>query len=124
MATMTSDQTSSGGAAFNDKTARTPDTRHPTPALYRDALIEIRGLRVSFPLEQGTINAVDDVSFVIPRARTVGLVGESGCGKSMTGLSLLQLIPRPGRIAQGELLYRATAGAPAVDIASLPPRGD
>jgi oligopeptide/dipeptide ABC transporter ATP-binding protein len=91
---------------------------------FRDALIEIRGLRISFPLEQGTINAVDDVSFVIPRARTIGLVGESGCGKSMTGLSLLQLIPKPGRIVQGEILYRATVDAPAVDIAALPPRGD
>jgi peptide/nickel transport system ATP-binding protein len=87
-------------------------------------LIEIKNLRVSFPLEQGTIYAVDDVSFAIPRASTVGLVGESGCGKSMTGLSLLQLIPRPGRIVQGEVIYRRTAEAPPLDIAALPPHGD
>jgi oligopeptide/dipeptide ABC transporter ATP-binding protein len=90
----------------------------------RDNLIEIRNLRVSFPLEQGTIDAVDDVSLTIPRAGTVGLVGESGCGKSMTGLSLLQLIARPGRITQGEILYRRAPDAPIVDIAALPPLGD
>jgi len=93
-------------------------------ATIRNPLIEIRGLRVSFPLEQGTIKAVDDVSLVIPRGRTIGLVGESGCGKSMTGLSLLQLIPRPGRIESGEIIYRPSLEGPAVDIAALPPRGD
>jgi oligopeptide/dipeptide ABC transporter ATP-binding protein len=87
-------------------------------------LVEIKNLRVSFPLEQGTIQAVDEVSFSIPRARTVGLVGESGCGKTMTGLSLLQLAPPPGRISQGQILYRGAPGSVPLDIAALPPRGD
>src|ERR1700747_1608014 len=91
------------------------------------ALIDIRNLHVAFPLEDGVVHAVHDVSFTIPRAGTVGLVGESGCGKSMTGLSLLQLVPPPGRITGGQILYYRDsnmADAPPVDIASLPPRGD
>jgi peptide/nickel transport system ATP-binding protein len=67
---------------------------------------------------------VDDVSFGIPRGRTVGLVGESGCGKTMTGLSLLQLIAAPGHIDAGQILYRSGANDAPVDIAALPPRGD
>jgi oligopeptide/dipeptide ABC transporter ATP-binding protein len=83
-------------------------------------LLEVRGLRVEFPLEERTVPAVDGVSFSIPRGGTLGLVGESGCGKSMTGLSLLQLVPAPGRIAAGEILYYQ--GGPRrdpVDIARL-----
>lgn len=92
-------------------------------------LIEIQNLHIAFPLEEGVINAVHDVSFTIPRASTVGLVGESGCGKSMTGLSLLQLVPPPGRIQDGHIRYHRDAGktgtkAEVVDIAALPPRGD
>ena len=96
-------------------------------------LIEIENLHVTFPLEDGVVNAVNDVSFSIPRAHTVGLVGESGCGKSMTGLSLLQLIPPPGRIKAGRVLYypdptpdeeRNGVVPAAVDIAAMSPRGD
>ena len=91
-------------------------------------LIEIQNLHISFPLEEGVINAVHDVSFSIPRAGAVGLVGESGCGKSMTGLSLLQLVPPPGRIQAGHILYHRDEGkggaAEVVDIAALPPKGD
>lgn len=71
----------------------------------KQPLIEIQNLHVSFPLESGVVNAVHDVSFSIPRSHTVGLVGESGCGKSMTGLSLLQLVPPPGRIQNGRILF-------------------
>ena len=86
----------------------------PTP------LIEIRNLHIQFPLEYGIVNAVHDVSFSIPAGRTVGLVGESGCGKSMTGLSLLQLTPPPGKVHAGQILYHPanTTGEP-VDIAAL-----
>jgi oligopeptide/dipeptide ABC transporter ATP-binding protein len=88
-------------------------------------LIEIRDLRVSFPLEDRIVHVVHDVSFTIPRGGTLGLVGESGCGKSMTGLSLLQLIPPPGSITGGSILYcREKENGKQVDIVSLPPRGD
>ena len=68
-------------------------------------LLEIRGLTTVFPTDDGLVRAVDDVSFTIPRGRTLGLVGESGCGKSVTGLSILSLVPPPGRIEAGEILY-------------------
>ena len=88
-------------------------------------LIEIQNLHVAFPTDDGTVNAVQDVSFTIPRGGTVGLVGESGCGKSMTGLALLQLIAKPGRVQGGSILYHgATPNSPVVDIAKLNPRGD
>ena len=92
-------------------------------------LVSIENLHVSFPLEEGVINAVHDVSFTIPRAGTLGLVGESGCGKSMTGLSLLQLVPGPGRIQNGRIRYYregAASGSPSevVDIAALSPNSD
>ncbi|MCX6382175.1 MAG: ABC transporter ATP-binding protein [Armatimonadetes bacterium] len=90
----------------------------------KEALVEIENLQISFPLEDKHVSVVNEVSFTIPRAHTVGLVGESGCGKSMTGLSLLQLITPPGQITQGKILFHATPGEMPVDIANLPPRGD
>jgi oligopeptide/dipeptide ABC transporter ATP-binding protein len=65
------------------------------------ALLEVRDLRVSFPRPAGGIVPVDGVSFSIARGETLALVGESGAGKSLTGLALLKLIPPPGRIDPG-----------------------
>jgi oligopeptide/dipeptide ABC transporter ATP-binding protein len=91
----------------------------------RDLLLEVRDLRVVFPLEEKEVAAVDGASFAIPRGKTLGLVGESGCGKSVTGLSLLRLVTAPGRIAGGEILYyRDGPRAKPIDIAQLPPDGD
>ena len=85
-------------------------------------LLEVSNLKTVFPTENGVVNAVNDVSFSIERGKTVGIVGESGCGKSITGLSLLQLVPHPGRIVDGEILfYRNETDAP-LDIASLSSR--
>ena len=64
------------------------------------SLLEVRDLRVSFPAGSGTIHPVDGVSFTLERGRTLALVGESGCGKSLTGLALLRLVPSPGRVDQ------------------------
>ncbi len=70
-------------------------------------LIEIRDLQTSFFTGDGELRAVDGVSFTIEEGRTMGLVGESGCGKSVTALSTMQLIPRSaGRIVGGEIRYR------------------
>jgi oligopeptide/dipeptide ABC transporter ATP-binding protein len=87
-------------------------------------LIEVRDLRTQFATDDGIITAVDGVSFTIPRGKTVGLVGESGCGKSVTALSLLQLVPPPGRVAGGQILYHRKKEAEPIDLASLPPRGE
>ena len=69
------------------------------------ALLEIRGLVTEFRTERGTVRAVDGVSFEIPERGTLGVVGESGCGKSVTALSILRLVAAPGRIAAGEAIY-------------------
>jgi peptide/nickel transport system ATP-binding protein len=69
------------------------------------ALLDVRGLRTSFFTPQGEARAVDGVSFSVDVGRTLGLVGESGCGKTMTALSILRLIPPSGRIIGGEMLF-------------------
>ena len=69
------------------------------------ALLEVRGLRTSFATDAGRFNAVDDVSFAIQPGQTLGIVGESGCGKSVTALSIMGLIAPPGRIDAGEILF-------------------
>ncbi len=68
------------------------------------ALLEVRDLVVSFHTDAGVIRAVDGVSFEVPRGKTVGLVGESGCGKSVTSLAIMGLVPSPeGRIERGSI---------------------
>ena len=71
-----------------------------------DKLLEIENLSVHFHTPEGVARAVDGVSFHLDAGETVGLVGESGCGKSVTSLSILGLIPSPpGRIESGKILF-------------------
>jgi peptide/nickel transport system ATP-binding protein len=67
-------------------------------------LLEVRGLRIEFPTRRGTLLAVDDVSFEIAPGEVLGVVGESGAGKSLTGNAIIGLLEPPGRIAGGQLL--------------------
>jgi len=69
------------------------------------ALLEIRNLTTAFPGEDGPVKAVDDVSFTLEKGEVLCLVGESGCGKSMTALSVLRLVPPPGAVIAGEVLF-------------------
>jgi oligopeptide/dipeptide ABC transporter ATP-binding protein len=69
-----------------------------------EPLLEIDNLQTFFYTDEGTVKAVDDVSLTIPKGRTLGVVGESGCGKSVTALSIMRLISPPGRIAGGRIL--------------------
>ncbi|WP_020577015.1 ABC transporter ATP-binding protein [Actinopolymorpha alba] len=96
------------------------------------ALLRVRGLRTHFASPEGVVRAVDGVDLVVREGQTLCVVGESGCGKSMTARSILQLVDPPGRIVDGEILFRL--GAPAepraaaaehgvVDLARLDPRG-
>ncbi len=72
------------------------------------ALLQVRNLRTRFAIEGGELHAVDGASFELEAGRTLGLVGESGCGKSVTALSIMGLVPQPpGRIA-GEILFEGT----------------
>src|SRR5437879_13037702 len=68
-------------------------------------LLDVRDLRTSFFLEGGEARAVDGVSFALDAGRVLGLVGESGCGKSVTALSLMRLVPPPGRTVAGEVFF-------------------
>lgn len=92
-----------------------------------DVLLEVKDLRTHFFLREGVVKAVDGVDFTIRRGRTLCVVGESGCGKSATAHSILQLVDEPGRIVSGEiLLHRAARDEVAeeiVDLAALTPRG-
>ena len=92
-------------------------------------LIQVRNLRTYFYMTQGLVRAVDGASFEIKHGETVGIVGESGCGKSVTAQSILQIVPRPGKIMEGEILYHriqkqgGSEIAQVVDLADMDPRG-
>jgi len=78
-------------------------------------LLDVRGLRTHFTVDGREVTAVDGVSFAVEAGRTLGIVGESGCGKSVTSLSIMGLVPQPpGRIAGGEILFEG------VDLLKLP----
>jgi oligopeptide/dipeptide ABC transporter ATP-binding protein len=89
------------------------------------SLLEVRDLRTYFASERGEVRAVDGVDFTLERGRTLGIVGESGCGKSVTALSIMGLVPQPpGRVAGGEVLLEGEdlLKAPARRLRDL--RGD
>ena len=85
-------------------------------------VLEIKDLRVHFALDEGVVRAVDGVSFAVEAGQVVGIVGESGCGKSVTMKAVLQIVEPPGRIVGGQILWRRDGG-PAVDLARLSPKG-
>jgi peptide/nickel transport system ATP-binding protein len=72
-----------------------------------EPLLDVRGLKTQLSLEEGPVLAVDDVSFSLPPGGTLGVVGESGCGKSLTALSVMRLVPEPpGQVVAGEVRFR------------------
>jgi oligopeptide/dipeptide ABC transporter ATP-binding protein len=76
-----------------------------------NVLLEIKDLKTYFFLDEGTARAVDGVDMSIKRRQTLGVVGESGCGKSVTARSILRIVPKPGRIVEGEITFhRVLAG--------------
>src|SRR5262245_8335204 len=96
--------------------------------LDNNILLEIKDLRVSFPLDEGTVRAAEGVNLTIRRGEVLGVVGESGCGKSVTAHSVLRIIPEPGRIDSGQILFHplgqsSSNGDGVVDLAKLNPTG-
>src|SRR2546421_5052422 len=102
----------------------------PIPMDVRTAtqtLLSVRNLKTYFPQDEGTVKAVDGVTFDLYPGATLGIVGESGCGKSVTARSILRIVDRPGRIVDGEIHFRrptTNGGAgQTVDLTKLEPNG-
>ena len=74
-------------------------------------LLSVRNLKTSFFQDEGTTRAVDGASFDVFPGKTIGIVGESGCGKSVTAQSILRIVDRPGRIVDGEIILTRTDGS-------------
>ena len=98
-----------------------------------DSLLEIKDLKTHFHLDEGTVRAVDGVDFTVKRGKTIGIVGESGCGKSVTAFSILQLVLPPGKIVTGEILFHhsrrednqtRSETTDIIDIAALNPASE
>jgi oligopeptide/dipeptide ABC transporter ATP-binding protein len=100
-------------------------------------LLDVRGLRTYFFLHEGVVRAVDNVSYSIRRGQTIGIIGESGCGKSVTAQSIMRIVPSPpARIVAGEILFRRSGNGggagdaggdgagQTIDLTKLDPRGD
>lgn len=107
-----------GSTAGTAATTRSATNGHPATsgtATASDNVLEIRDLKVQFYTKLGVVRAVNGVSFSIPRGKVLGVVGESGCGKSITAFATMQLVPPPGKIIGGEIILRA-AGKPPVNI--------
>jgi oligopeptide/dipeptide ABC transporter ATP-binding protein len=102
---------------------RAEATEHP--------ILSVRDLKTYFQMDEGTVRAVDGVSFDVHPGEVLGIVGESGCGKSITMKSILRLVSKPGRIVGGQILYRPTGqgrpgsrrGSDEVDLVRLSERG-
>src|SRR6266550_2478076 len=77
-----------------------------TPADAARPILEVRDLRTYFFQDEGTVKAVDGAGLSVYAGKTLGIVGESGCGKSVTARSILRIVERPGRLVSGEILLR------------------
>jgi peptide/nickel transport system ATP-binding protein len=87
-----------------------------------EPILEVKDLKTYFTQDEGVVRAVDGASFALQPGRTLGIVGESGCGKSVTARSILRIVERPGRIESGEIWLRRADGA-RVDLTGLDPQG-
>jgi peptide/nickel transport system ATP-binding protein len=96
-----------------------------------NVLLEIKNLKTYFFLDEGTVHSVDGVDFTIMRGKTLCVVGESGCGKSVTARSIMQIVDPPGRVVEGEMLFHRInkdSGTgeqeEIIDLAQLKPNGE
>ena len=84
-------------------------------------ILEVRDLTVRFMMNEGTVHAVNGVTFSLPEGKSIGIVGESGCGKTVSAYSVTQLLPKTARVS-GQILFREKDGT-ITDIAKLPVDG-
>jgi oligopeptide/dipeptide ABC transporter ATP-binding protein len=94
--------------------------------LETDELIHIRNLKVTFKLDEGMVQALDGIDLSIKKGKVVGVVGESGCGKSITARSIIRILPPPGKIDEGEILLSTRIGSSdgeehVIDLAKIDP---
>ena len=90
----------------------------------QSSIVRVDDLKTYFTTLDGLVRAVDGVSLEVYPGEALGLVGESGCGKSVTAFSILRLLPKTSRIVQGKILFRRDMGEPPVDLAEVDPNGD
>ena len=89
-------------------------------------ILSVRDLQTYFFQDEGTVQAVEDASFDVYRGQTIGIVGESGCGKTVTAKSILRIVEKPGRVVGGEILLRRVENdgqETVLDLAQLSPKG-
>ncbi len=87
-------------------------------------VLEIQNLKVHFSLDEGTLKAVDGVSLKVGEKETLGIIGESGCGKSVTAQSVLRIVPKPGKIVDGKILLKSRENASFLDLARMDPNSN
>lgn len=94
-------------------------------------LVEIKNLNIQFDVRDGIVKAVDGATFEIRRGQTLGIIGESGCGKSITAKAIMQMVPKPGKIVEGKVIYHRRVEQNAdgevveeVCVTDLDPDGD
>ena len=85
----------------------------------KEKLLSVEDLKIHFPTDEGIVKAVDGVSFDLEAGKTLGIVGESGCGKSTVGKGILNILERPGKIAGGNIFWNTDGNK--VDLASIHP---
>jgi peptide/nickel transport system ATP-binding protein len=92
-----------------------------TTQLQTSPILTVEDLHVHFQLDQGVVRAVDGISFQVNQGEIAGLIGESGCGKSVTAQAVMRIVPKPGKIVEGRiLLYEGEDDTEGVDVAKLP----
>lgn len=89
----------------------------PLPSLSPDSLLSVRNLKTHFTSREGTVKAVDGVSFDVKQGEILGIAGESGCGKSVTSQSILRILPKNGQIVGGEILFNHAGQT--IDLATI-----
>ena len=105
-----------------NKKKKVPEGEYLSALKDESNILEIEDLHTFFYTDIGTVRAVDGVTFSIPKGKTVGVVGESGCGKSVTSLSVMRLLQEPqGQISSGEIRFRTNDGR-VINIAKAPVR--